>query len=452
MKNLSLFFRSLYIHQRTWLILIGFFAGFIVAYLFAPFLRLVELFLLIFILLVITDIFLLYRKKNRVFARRSAPERLSNGDHNSLTIFIESAYPFVISADVIDEIPYQFQRRDVRFPVTLLPNIKQNIDYSLRPVERGTYTFGAIHVYVSSPLRLITRRFSFHEDKTVAVYPSFLQMRQYALMAVANRLNEAGIRRIRRVGASMEFDQIRNYVSGDDPRTINWKASARRSGSTSGNLMVNAFQDEKAQSVYCLIDKGRVMQSPFDGLALLDYAINSTLVLSNIVLQKQDKAGLITFAERIDQVVMADRRSGHLQKLLETLYHQETNFLETDYERLHSMIYTRIRQRSLLLLFTNFETLNSLRHQLPFLRKIARQHLLVVIFFENTETKDLLDTPADSVESIYLKTIAERFQYEKKQIVLELRRYGIQVILTQPKDLSSHSINKYLELKARGAI
>ncbi len=277
-------------------------------------------------------------------------------------------------------------------------------------------------------------------------------MRQYHLLALANRLHEGGHRRLRKTGQSMEFDQIRSYVPGDDPRKINWKASARKNDQGSGRLMVNVYQDEKAQSVYCLIDKGRVMKSPFGGLTLLDHAINSTVMLSSIVLQKQDKAGLITFSENIGSLVAADRRPDHLQRLLEVLYRQETQFLESSFEKLCATVQSRIRQRSLLLLFTNFETVQSLRRQLSYFRKMAARHLLVVVFFENTETRHLLDTPAGKVEDIYLKTIAERFYYEKKQVVLELGRYGIQTIFTRPEDLSANTISKYLELKTRGAL
>jgi uncharacterized protein (DUF58 family) len=131
-----------------------------------------------------------------------------------------------------------------------------------------------------------------------------------------------------------------------------------------------------------------VMQSPFEGLTLLDYAINATLVLSNIALLKQDRAGLITFSDTAGQVVPADNKPGHIQKIMEVLYRQKTRFLETDFERLCLVTKQHVRQRSLLLLFTNFETLESLERQLPYLRRLAKDHLLVVIIFENTSISE----------------------------------------------------------------
>ena len=446
--------RALYVDIRVWLVLVGLILAFVLAYAVPVLFPVVQLALLVFVVLLLADAVALFRSPKTVFfARRDVPDRLSNGDDNPLTIFLENRYPFQTRVEVIDEIPVQFQRRDILFRASLKPRETQAIRYQLRPTRRGEYTFGAVNVFVMTPLQLLKRRFQFETERTVAVYPSFLQMRQYELLAISNRLTELGIKKIRRLGNSMEFEQVRAYNQGDDVRTINWKATARRTSTgTDTAFMVNAFQDEKSQAVYCLIDKGRVMRSPFEGLTLLDYAINASLVLSNIALLKQDRAGILTFSDHISQLLPAERRAGHMLRILELLYRQRTRFLETDYESLYAHVRTHIRQRSLLLLFTNFETVNALHRQLPYLRRLAKDHLLLVIFFENTELRALLNQPAADTEAIYQKTIAEKFTYEKKQIVRELQQYGIQSILTAPQNLTADTVNKYLELKARGMI
>lgn len=435
----------------------AFVLAFVAAYAFPILFPLVQIGFIGFLLLIGIDGWLLFRTKvpsNRgaFFARREVPERLSNGDENPLTIFLENRYPFQVHVEVIDEIPFQFQRRDVLFRAILKSQETRSIRYELRPVRRGEYSFGAVNVFVLTPLGLLKRRYQFEQGKMVAVYPSFLQMRQYELLAATNRLNEVGIKRLRRIGHSMEFEQVRPYSTGDDVRTVNWKATSRRTDSQGATLMVNAYQDERSQPVYCLIDKGRVMQSPFEGLTLLDYAINASLVLSNIALMKQDRAGILTFSDHVGQLLPADRRTGHMLKILELLYRQKTHFLESDYESLYTSVRRHIRQRSLLLLFTNFETVNAMHRQLPYLRRLAKDHLLLVIFFENTELRSLLNRPAADTEQIYLKTIGEKFAYEKKQIMKELAQYGIQTILTAPQNLTANTVNKYLELKARGMI
>jgi len=191
---------------------------------------------------------------------------------------------------------------------------------------------------------------------------------------------------------------------------------------------------------------------PFEGMTLLDYAINASLVISNIAMYKQDKAGLITFSNKINSILPASRKGNHIKSLLEILYNQTTNFFEPNYEFLYSTVSNKIRQRSLLLLFTNFEGFPSLNLQMSFLKRLAQKHLVVVIFFENTEIKQLLHENAQSVEEIYIKTIAEKLLYEKKLIVRELNKYGIHAVLTEPQNLTIATINKYLQLKNMGLI
>jgi uncharacterized protein (DUF58 family) len=394
---------------------------------------------------ILTDTLLLFRLRKGLHGHRITPEKLSNGDQNEIRIQVENYYPFIADLTIVDEIPHQFQRRDLHFALSMPPGQSKTLQYSLRPVKRGEYSFGTVNIFVCSPIGFLRRRYKFSDDAMVPVYPSYLQMRKYELMAISNRLTEAGIKKIRRIGQNTEFELIKEYVSGDDFRNINWKASARRQ-----NLMVNQYQDERSQQMYCLIDKGRVMQMPFEGMSLLDYAINASLVISNIAIKKSDKAGLITFQDTIGTTLPAGRKNNQMSQILEVLYNQKTAYRESDFSALYTHIRRKVSQRSLLLLFTNFESIHSLHRQLPFLKSLAQQHLLVVVFFENTELKAMTMTHAVDVRGIYHKVIAEKFAYDKKLIVKELSRHGIQALLTAPENLTVNTINKYLELKARG--
>jgi uncharacterized protein (DUF58 family) len=396
---------------------------------------------------VLTDFILLFRVRLGLKGERFTADKFSNGDENEIRISLVSVFPFKISLRIFDELPYQFQKRDLEFNATLNSGEEKIIEYSLRPVKRGEYLFGALNVLVSSPLNLVTRKFRFSADKLVPVYPSYLQMRRYELLAISQRLTNTGIKKIRRIGHNQEFEMIKEYVSGDDFRTVNWKATARKS-----RLMVNQYQDERSQQIYSLIDKGRVMQMPFNGLSLLDYAINASLVISNIAIKKSDKAGLITFQDKIGTVLPASRLNNQMAIIQEVLYNQKTAYLETDYSVLYGTIRRCVSQRSLLLLFTNFESVYSLQRQLPYLVNLANQHLLVVIFFENTELKSLIEKKANNLREVYHKALAERISFEKKLIVKELQKVGIQSILTPPDRLTVNTINKYLELKARNLI
>jgi uncharacterized protein (DUF58 family) len=321
------------------------------------------------------------------------------------------------------------------------------LEYSIYPIERGAYNFGHIIILMCSRAGLVMRKQSSAIPKTVSVYPAFTQLRSHQIVSHTATNNESGNQRKRKIGQSMEFEQIKDYVTGDDIRTINWKATARK-----GLLMVNNYVDEKSQQVFCLVDKGRLMKMPFKGMSLLDYAINAALALSHVCLQKQDKIGLITFSNKLATLIPADRKLVQRENILQALYKEQTAFLESDYEMLYMQIRNKIKQRSLLILFTNFESVSGLRRQLPYLRSIAKHHLLLVVFFENAELNSLSHEEAITVDDIYIKAIAEKFVFEKKLIVKELQKFGILSMLTTPENLTVKSINKYLEIKARQAV
>ena len=439
--------KSIYIQHLFFYILLGiggvFFISFFVKWMF----DMAMVLLVLLLLVTVIDLFMLYTGKKGIEAERELPDRLSNGDNNIIHIRLKNNYPLPVTLEIIDEIPFQFQKRDFLMQVRLNGGEKVGVEYALRPTERGEYLFGKLNVYVKSPVRLVSKRYIFCENVVVASYPSFIQLRKYDMMAFSNQLSQYGLKRIRRIGHTMEFEQIKDYTQGDDLRTINWKATSKKNV-----LMVNQYQDEKSQPVYQVIDTGRSMQMPFLGLSLLDYAINSTLALSNIVLKKQDKAGMFTFSKKVGNYVAADRRAGQMHKLLETLYRIDTDFLESDFSRLYVDIKQSVTQRSLIMLYSNFETMDALRRQLSYLKGIARNHLLIVVFFDNTELNQLITRPTKNVQEVYDKIIAEKFAFEKRLIVRELQKHGIQSILTQPENLTVDTINKYLELKARGMI
>jgi len=440
-------FKNIFLQKRFFLVLTGIILCFLVSYIFENILFIAQLLFYLFLALIIVDIILLFLSKGNIVADRIVPDKLSNGDENHIKIQVTNQYLFSSSVNIIDELPFQFQKRDFNFRSSLKSGEQKFYTYNVRPVERGVYSFGNLNIFATSPIGFLAKKYTYDQDKEVPVYPSFLQLRKYELLAFSNRLLEFGIKKIRRIGHTMEFEQIKDYIQGDDIRNINWKATAKR-----GQLMVNQFQDEKSQPIYSIIDKGRVMKMPFNSLSLLDYAINATLVISSIALKKNDKAGMFAFSNKIENRVVAERRSSQMNLILETLHNLNTNFVESDFSRLYIDVKRHLPQRSLLLLYTNFETLDALHRQLPYLQAIAKQHLLVVIFFENSELVSYAKEKPNSTLEIYEQAIAEKFIYEKQLVVNELRKYGIQTILTKPEDLTINTINKYLEIKAKGLL
>jgi len=399
------------------------------------------------LIIVFVDIMLLFRKDTIIKCRRNLPKVFSLGDDNKVNLSLTNQSNQKLNLTVIDELPVQFQKRDFEKKLSLNSGEEQSINYTLNPKTRGEYDFGKINVFMETFLGLIQRRYRHDYKMSIPVYPSIIQMKNFELKAFDRVSFQSGIKKMRRLGHSYEFEQIKNYVRGDDFRSINWKASSRRA-----TLMVNQYQDERAQQVYSIIDKSRAMRMPFNGLSLMDYAINTSLVMSNIALQKHDRAGLLTFSDIIGTTIKADRKPNQLNKIMVALYKEKERNLEANFELLYHASRKLIKGRSLLMVYTNFESMYALERVLPILRRINNLHLMVVVFFENTEIKDFVKSSVSNVEEIYHQTIAQKFLHEKVQMVQKLKQYGIQAILTKPEDLSVNTINKYLELKSRGLI
>lgn len=446
-KQIAHFWKSLFLANRFFYLLGAISALFLFSFFYPELLEIANISFLLLFFLLLTDLLVLWHSAKSLHIRRFVPPRLSNGDNNEIVVVIRNEFFFKASIRIIDELPALLQIRDFRFYKILNPGLESEIRYTIRPVERGEYHFDSVRAFVESPLHLASRRITYKSPQMAPCYPSFLHLRKYELLALSNRFEDSGRRRIRSLGQSYEFDHVRNYALGDDIRSINWKATARHD-----SLMINQYRDERSQQIYCAIDGGRTMKAPFDGMTLLDYAINSTLVLADVAVMKNDKAGLVLFSNSIHSLLPCDNKKSQMSIVMENLYNAETNFNETSFELLASTLIRKIPRRSLIVLFSNFEGRVSLHRQLPFLKKLAAHHLLLTVFFENTLLKDIIREKADTLADVYIKTIAEKQSFERRFMADELSRNGIIPLLTTPENLTVDVVNKYVDIKARKMI
>ena len=437
----------MFLHPRFYIISSGIIILFVISYLFPAIFIAGQIAVALLLIAVTADFILLWHIRKPADAERFCAPRFSNGDDNEIRIVIENFYPFAVNIDIIDEIPVVFQRRDILFKTKIKARGRDVLHYRLRPVKRGEYGFGRIMLYLTTRLQLVIRRVKCAQPMDIAVYPSYIMLHKYEIMAIHNNLTELGIKKMRRIGHNTEFEYIKEYIKGDDYRTINWKASARRHFP-----MVNVYQDERSQQIYNIIDKGRIMQNAFRGMTLLDYAINASLVLSFVAIRREDKAGLATFADNFETFIPAGKQTGQMQILLDSLYRQQTTFGESDYSSLYVHLNKYISKRSLLIIYTNFDTIVGMERQIEYLRQLARRHVVLVVFFEDTEMKAAAAKHPTSIEAYYQQVIADKFIFEKHHVVVKLRQHGVYSLLTEPENLSVNVINKYLEMKARGMI
>jgi uncharacterized protein (DUF58 family) len=433
--------------QRFFILVSIAIVGFAMSFPFAFIEPLVKGYCLVLTAATVADFVLMFIQKPKLTAHRSMTKMLSLGDNNIIQLDLRNESNQLLHFELFEELPYQFQERNFKIKTSLAAHDSTTVHYTVRPLKRGEYDFGYLNAITTTRLGIVARRIQLAEPQMTPVYPSIIQMKKYELIAFAKISTSDGIRKLRRVGHTYEFEKIKTYAQGDDIRSINWKATGRRN-----HLMVNQYEDERSQQIYCIIDKSRVMHMPFNGLSLLDYAVNSSLVISNIALKKYDKTGLITFSHLIGSTLRAERSELQLKKIMNALYHEKPQPFEANYDLMYQGIKNVIRSRSLIFLNTNFESTYAMERALPVLQKINHLHLLVVIIFENTELSTYATKQPEYVSDIYAQTIAQKLLNDKKQIVARLHKYGIQTILSKPEDLSINTVNKYLELKARGLI
>lgn len=399
----------------------------------------------ILFLLLLIDFIFLHMARNAINGSRVIGEKISLGDFQDIHYSMQNRSAIDLNAELIDELPQQLQFRDAFPSMTFNKGNTVESSFNFRPTQRGEYLFGNLYVLISSRfLGLLQYKIRLCGEQLTKVYPSVIQMKKFAIQILSQTASNYGIRRVRMLGENDEFEHLRNYMQGDNIKSINWKATSRKA-----ELVVNQFEDSKSQSVYCLVDKGRSMEMPFDGLSLLDYSINAALVISNIVLQKYDKAGLITFSNRIGSLIHADNKQSQLAAINEALYSQKTAFKESNFNLLYFTVRKRISRRSIIFLFTNFEHLHEVETNSAYIRALAQKHILITISFINTELENVIHSKCKTKSEIYHQTLAKSVYYQKYRIMNMIASYGSQVIITTPDKLNIDVINKYLEIKSK---
>ncbi len=433
---------SLFLNKRFYQVACIIIALFCLGFAIKPIYWLAMALVMVWIGALLYDAFLLFGHKNKAEADRQCIERFSNGDENEVTITVTNPYPFTVDVEIIDELPIEFQIRDNIYHTKIGANDSHTFSYMITPSHRGVYRFDNIRLYFSTRIGLLQRRFICGKARTIKVYPSYIHLSQYAFQAIHQHLNEYGIKRVRRIGDNTEFDQIKDYVVGDEYRRINWKASAR-----ANTLKVNVFQQERSQDIYVLVDKGRMMQQSFRGLTFLEHGINAALALAYVAIKKEDRAGLITYSNECDTFVPSSSRNGQMQRLMENLYAQQTLAMESDYTSLVQTIRNKITKRSLLILIANFSTVNALNRELPYLLQINSRHKLVIVVFKDREMDEFAAKEPSTLLDFYQQGLVEHYCYEKNLLVNILHKNGINTVYTYPENLSVNVINKYMELR-----
>lgn len=385
------------------------------------------------------------RRVDGITAERSVDNVLPLGAPVRVGLRLTQTGPVDLHLEVFDRHPPDGEAEGLPRRLTLPADGWVETSYRLRPLARGDRRFGTVSVRVRSPGDLWRRTLELGEGQDVRVIPNFQPVAQYALLALSDRLGQMGVRVARRRGEGSEFQQLREYRSGDSLRRIDWKATSRRH-----QLISREYEDEKNQQVICLIDCSRRMRARDGDLTHFDQVLNTVLLLSYVALRQGDAVGLMTFGGDRRWLPPGKGRTA-LQTILRRVYDLDSTLSPPDYLEAATELMTRQRRRAFVILLSNLrdEDSDELRASLQLLR--TRNLVLVASLREQILTDSLERPPADLREA--LRTAAVHRYLEARQATFDrLRVRGVLTMDTEPATLPAKIVNRYLDVKRRGLL
>jgi uncharacterized protein (DUF58 family) len=384
---------------------------------------------------------------------RRLPATIGLGDDAAGEIVVTSFWPYRVRAAVHDELApgVALLGRDPAAPVgalTLEPGLAATVPLAVRGLARGGHALGRIVLDAVGPLGLARRMIRWPAGGEVTVIPSLAGVRRYRLLALQQRLREAGARVLRRRGSGTSFAGLREYAQGDDPRHVDWKASARRD-----TLVTREFTVEQGQTVLIAVDGGRMMTQLAGDRSRFEHALSAALVLADVATRSGDQVGVLVFDDEVRAFVPPARGAAALGKVRDALVLAQARLVEPDYAAAFRTLAARHRRRSLLVLFTDVVDARSSQAILAHTARSAARHLPLVVALRNDALEAAaLPGPTQSSEDLYASAAAEELLTARAEALARMRRQGVAVLDVSPERMTAGVVNRYLEVKGRAAL
>lgn len=378
---------------------------------------------------------------------RTTPAKLSIGVANPIELQVRNASSRPARILARETPPPGFDGQRVIGPVELAPRGYSTATLAFTPPARGSYRFGEVGVVSFGPRRLAAWRGTAPIAEEVRVYPDIQAVKQYALLASRGLLHEIGVRAARYAGAGTEFESLRDYLPGDSFRDVDWKATARR-----GTPVVRRYEVERSQTVVVAVDAGRLMTPVSGGITKLDRAINAALLLSYLATQMGDQVGLLVFGRDVRAYLPPKRGHRQFLAILEALYSVEGKLEEPDYQGALRYLTTRLPRRALVVVFTELAGEQASERLLRTLGSLAPRHLPLMVTLRNREVEARAVCDPTSENEVFSAAVAEDLLRDKAAALRALQARGALALDVAPERLSVATVNRYLEIKARGRL
>ena len=383
-------------------------------------------------------------------ARRRFPRVVGAGDEAAAEYQVASSWRGPARLTLFDRLPAALERIGEPLPPLVVPaGGEVTVPFTVVGRARGVHAPGPLAARVVGPRRLATQtvRFRGGGDERGTVAPSIAGVRRYRLLALQHRLRDAGVRNIRRRGEGTSFASLREYVVGDDPRHVDWKATARRR-----TPIVREYTVEQGQTVIICVDAGRLMTQLAGALSRFEHALAAAVVLADVAVHSGDHVGLLVFDDQVRAFVPPARGAAALHAVRDALVPIEATMAEPDYAAAFRTLATRHRKRSLIVLFTDVVDPRASQALIAHTTRGAVRHLPLVVALRNDTLVETAAPGATTTRALYESAAAEELLSAREEALQRMRQAGVIVLDVSPTQLSAAVVNRYLELKARAAV
>ena len=390
--------------------------------------------------------FAMLLRGEKIEVTRHATRRFSLGESSDIEILLENRGARDMAVRVRDQTPPGWAAPPV-LQGRVAARSALRLTYQVTPPGRGVFTFGDLFVRVEGPMGLLLKTERFETTEKVNVYPSLGPIRYPDLATYRRRSRQWGLRTAIWRGEGREFESLREYMDGDDPRKIHWKASARLD-----YPIVQEFQPEKNQIVMILLDAGRLMGAFSEGKNKLDHALEAAIQLVQTALSGGDQAGVLAFSDRVISFVPPKRTPQQLQTIMEGTLPLQPTLVEPQYEQAFLWLQTHISRRSLVVIFTDLLDESASENLLSAVALLRPRHLPMCVTIRASEWDDLTKAIPSNVDEIYERSTLQESLHQRRMALKRLVQQGALAMDLPPGKLSQATMERYLEVKQRGLL
>ncbi|MBS2030532.1 MAG: DUF58 domain-containing protein [Deltaproteobacteria bacterium] len=391
-------------------------------------------------------------RRVRLEATRLPHGKLNLGAPNAISVRVRNLDGRRVAVRVRDDVPAEFDVDTPEEKLSVAGFREAKFTYRVTPPRRGRFEFGDLHLRVAGAWGLCYAERTVKAGEETHVYPDLRGAARLMLATTARDLANLGLRTMRRDGSGSEFARLREYIQGDPPRDIDWKATARRQQPTT-----RVYETERSQNVLLCVDAGRAMAARVEGengatLSKLDCAVNAALFLAFVAVRNGDRVGLALFADGVKQFIRPAAGKGQYRRIVNALYRAEPTLAAVDYPALFRELSVRVPRRSLIVTFTDLFDDDQVHALTLPMRRLARRHVPLCVALRDPSLEQILQTRPAEPDLAFQQAVAVEVLEERERLRALVQQEGVQLVDTTPRTLTIDTVNRYLEIKRRGTL